>query len=77
MSGIENASYDEYELKKAKEEIEKYIVKEIIGKKIMSRRIHYLVWWKGKLKKDASWEPRSELIKDVPELLTQFDADNK
>jgi len=26
--------------------------------------VYFLVWWKGYLKKDATWEKKTDLIKD-------------
>ena len=39
----------------------------------MYGKILYLVWWKGYLKRDATYEPRSELIKDVPDMIKEFE----
>ena len=45
----------------------------IIGRKKINGRINYLVWWNGYRKSEATWEPRRELIKDVPKLVKEFD----
>jgi hypothetical protein len=72
---LPNVSYSDDELKLAKDqEVEKFTVKEIIGKKIIKKKVYYLVWWNGYLKKDATLEPKEELIKDVPDLIKQYDA---
>ena len=59
-------SYAEAEIKPAKEtEVEeKYIVRQIIDKKVQNKKVVYLVWWKKYLKKDATWEPKEQLIED-------------
>lgn len=66
LEGIKNASYKASQLMRAdeKEKETKYKVKKLIGKKTMKKKIYYLVWWDGYLKKDATWEPEDELIKD-------------
>ncbi len=66
LEGLSQVSYTEAQLLPAKaEETEtKYIVKEIIGKKIMKKKIHYLIWWKGEKKDQATWEPKDNLIED-------------
>ena len=64
LEGKMNVSYAESELLPAKKEEAKYIVRKIIGKKKIKNRVHYFVWWKGYLKKDATWEPRVQLLED-------------
>jgi hypothetical protein len=64
LSDIPNASYSEYELKPANEIQLTYKLKKIIGKKIINKKIYYLCWWSGYLKKDSTYEPKTELIKD-------------
>ena len=59
-----NVSYTEAELKLAKEETAKYTVKKIIGKRSIKNRVHFQVWWKGYKKKESTYEPRVELLKD-------------
>ena len=64
LEGIPNASFKASQLMISKEKETKYVVKEIIGKKTINKKIHYLVWWKGYLKKNATYEPRNKLIED-------------
>ena len=64
LSGLKNVSYSETELMKSKEKTEKFKVKKIIGSKIENKKKYYLVWWKGYLKKDATWELEDNLIED-------------
>ncbi len=77
LDNMEHVSYAEYELMKAKgEETNKFIVKKILDKKSVNKKIYYLVWWKGYLKKDATWEPKDNLIKDVPELIEEYESNH-
>ena len=70
LEGRPNVSYTEAQLKPALNTAEsKYEVKEIIGKKIIKGKVHYLVWWKGYLKKDATFEPKQNLIDDGLQLM--------
>jgi hypothetical protein len=64
LSGIKNASYSEYELIKSRFKEERYKVKDLIDKRTVGRRIEYLVWWLGYKKKESTWEPRANLIRD-------------
>lgn len=73
-----NVSYQEAELKKAKgEDSELYEVKQILKKRVVkvnNRNItEYLVWWYGERKKQATWEPKANLMKFVPGLINDFD----
>lgn len=75
----ENVSYAESELMKAKEEDqeERYEVKKILGRKTIKGKIYYLIWWRGYLKKDSTFELKSELVKDgFGEMLDDFDNNN-
>lgn len=51
--------------------IKKYIVDKILDKKKEKGRIYYLVKYKGY--KEPSWNSRINLIKDIPEIIKQFD----
>ena len=59
-----NVSFTEEQLRKAKGDDSKYVVQAIIGKKFIKGKPFYLVWWKGELKKNATLEPRQNLIED-------------
>jgi len=59
-----NVSYAEDELLKAKESVEKFIVKNIRDKRTNKGVTEYLVHWKGKLVKDSTWEPKNKLLED-------------
>jgi hypothetical protein len=64
LEGHSNVSYAEHELTKAKEQNEKYEIRDIIGKKKENNRILYLIWWKGYTKKQATYVSRKSLIDD-------------
>lgn len=73
LEGHDNVSYTENELKPSKEQAQKYVVKKILAKKKVGRNVYYLVWWKGYLKKNATWEPETELLKDgLKPMITEF-----
>ena len=71
LNDVPGVSYPENELKKATEKVDKYIVQRLISKKKINNKICYQVKWKGYAK--TTWEPRTQLIKDVPELIHEFD----
>ncbi len=77
LDGIKNASFTESQLMKSKETEQKFKVYKIIGRKKDKGKVYYLIWWKGHLKKDATYEPRSELIKDVPLLVQRYEEDEE
>jgi len=54
----------------------KYVVEKIIGKKKKNDKIFYKVLWRGYNKDEATWEPRSSLIKQVPESIAAFENKN-
>lgn len=66
LDTMDNVSFTEAQLIPAKETEteEKFVVKDIIGKKIVKKKIQYLVWWKGYKKEDATYEPKETLIED-------------
>ena len=66
LNGYPNVAYTQDELKfaKQKESEELFAVKKIWEKKIERKTIFYKVWWKKYLKKDSTWEPKSNLIID-------------
>ena len=78
LDHLPNVSYTEEELMVAPktETKEKHIVKEIIGKKKIQNKVYYLVWWKGYKKTESTWEPATELKKDVPELIKKYENKN-
>jgi hypothetical protein len=81
LEAMPNVSYAEAELLRADEEKgSKYTVREIIGKSIDEEEgvVYYKVWWRGYLKKDATWEPEDELVEDgLQNLITEFENKRK
>lgn len=55
----------------------KFVVQKIMDKKKENNRIYYLVKWKGYPNSKNTWEPRTQLIKDVSELIKEYDINNK
>jgi hypothetical protein len=53
-----------------------YLVEKILDKKKENNRIYFLIKWKGFPSSYNSWEPRSELIKDIPILIKEFEKSN-
>lgn len=64
LNTIPNVAYAEWELLPSPEKSDKYIIKQIIGKKKIKGKDHYLVWWKGYLKKNADWVSKKSLLED-------------
>ncbi len=64
LNGISNVSFTEKQLFPSRFRSERFIVKDIIGRKREKRIDYYLVWFKGELKKNSIWLKRTELIKD-------------
>lgn len=64
LKDMDYVSFPESELMESDEKEEKFKVKKIIGKKKEKNIIYYLVWWDGYKKDDATWEPKTNLIKD-------------
>ena len=76
VNGFDGVSFQEDELRPAiGEEVEKFKVKALIGRKKIAGKIHYLVWWKGYKKFESTWEAKTELMKDIPSLIQQFDEE--
>jgi len=50
-----------------------YIVEKIVDKKKEGNRIYYKVRWLGYSAKDDTYELRSELMKDVPDLIKEYE----
>jgi hypothetical protein len=64
LDGVPRASFTEAQLLKVDEDETKHEVRKIIDKKIINKRVHYLVWWKNDSKKNATFESRTNLVKD-------------
>jgi hypothetical protein len=75
LKGLPQVAFYEEELKLSNQKEDTYIIKKIIGKKVVKGETYYLVWWSPGLKKDATWEPEKNLIEDgVQGLLDLYNA---
>jgi len=78
LFNMPNVSFSKYDLKASKQKDNTYIVKKIIGKKVENKKIFYLVFWKGYLKKDSTWESKDKLIQDgVNDYIDAFEKELK
>jgi hypothetical protein len=50
-----------------------FIVEALLRRRKKKNSYEYLVKWEGYPEHDSSWEPRSNLLKDVPDLVHEFD----
>ena len=75
VSGIKNTAFTRKQLQTIDTEKEykesKYIVEKILGKRKYKNRIQYLIKWKGY--KKHTWEPRTNLIKDIKDMIKQYE----
>ena len=76
LDGIKTTSFTENQLMKSTENVQKWKVKQLIGRKKIKGITYYLVWWKGYKKSEATYEPRNELLIDVPKLVKAYDEVN-
>lgn len=84
IDGIKNVAYtyeqlravkpDEQDLKASSK---KYNVEKILAKKRINNKVHYKIKWEGYPTSSNTWEPRSELIKTIPDIVKQFDKSLK
>ena len=54
-----------------------FVVEKLLERKKIKGIVHFLVKWEGYTKKDNTYEPRSELMKTCPELVKDFEKNNK
>jgi len=77
LSGISDASFSENQLMRSQFKTERYKVKSIIDDRMNGNKKEYLVWWVGYKKKESTWEPRANLIKDgLKKMLDEYDELN-
>ena len=50
-----------------------FVVQKILDKKKVNGKIYYKVKWKGYPESEATWEPRSQLIEDVPLIVREYE----
>lgn len=78
VNKFEGVSYQEDELRLAEGKTEEtFKVKKIIGKKTIKGEIYYKIWWKGELRNQATFEPKSNLIMDIPLLIDLYEKNLK
>jgi hypothetical protein len=73
LDAFANVSFTEKQLLPAREEEAKFIIKKIIDKKIIKKQVYYLIWWKGYLKKDSTWESKKSLLEDIGDDLLELE----
>jgi len=54
-----------------------FVVEKLLERKKIKGIVHFLVKWEGYTKKDNTYEPRSELMKTCPDLVKDFEKNNK
>jgi hypothetical protein len=64
LSELPNVSFSSYQLIKSDKKEETYLVKKLLDKRKQNKKVYYLVWWKGYLKKDATWTEEKTLLED-------------
>ena len=62
------------EVKPVDKSNKKFIVEKIINKRKLNNRIEYLVKWQNYKDSENSWEPRTDLIKDIPDMIKDYEA---
>ena len=53
---------------------DEYKVEKIVGKKKLNNRIYYKVRWFGFREKDDTFEPRVNLLQDVPDMVKDYES---
>ena len=77
LVGLPHVSFSEWQLMPAEEEEELFEVKQFIKSRKVKNKIELLTWYWKELKKDASWQPRSEMMKHVPHLVKAYEKNVK
>lgn len=57
--------------KKPTKKVETYVVEEILDKRKIHNKFHYLIRWKGY--EDATWEPADRIKQDVPSIVAEYE----
>jgi hypothetical protein len=50
-----------------------FVVDKILNHKIRNGKTYFLVKWKGYKKSDSTWEPKKQLLKDVPRIVNRYE----
>ena len=69
----ENEEYPSHKILKNKNEDKKYKIEKILDRKYINGKIHYKIKWMGYPTSDSTYEPRSVLLKEVPEMIKEYD----
>ncbi len=82
VSGITSTVYTRDKLQVVKEtEVKpkqtKWIVEKIVGKKKQGRTIYYRVKWQGYDSSQDTWEPRENLMEDVPAMVQEYEDSHR
>jgi hypothetical protein len=77
LKGLKHVSYAEWELRPAKEEDELFEVRKFLDSRKVRNKQELLTWYWGELRKEASWQPRSEMMKFVPEMVKEFEESKR
>lgn len=78
LTGLPHVSYSEWQLMAAEgQEDELFEVKQFIKSRKVNNKVEILTWYYGELKKDASWQLRSEMMKYVPHLVKAYEKSLK
>lgn len=78
LDGMPKVSFSEYELLPSESKYSTYKVKDIIDKKTEKKIKYYKVWWQSELKRDATWEPESQLLQDgLKDYIDRYEDEQK
>ena len=74
LTGLPHVSYCDWQLMAAEEqEDELFRVRKFIKSRQVNNEIQLLTWYHGELKKNASWQLRSDMMKYVPNMVRAFE----
>jgi hypothetical protein len=77
LKGLPNVSYSETEIFLSTDTKERVEVKKIIDSRTKNKKKEYLIWWKGLLKKESTWELAEALIEDgLEDIIKIYDKGN-
>ena len=58
----------------AENDQEQFIVEALLKRRKQGRRVEYLVKWLGYPAHEATWEPRTTLVREIPAMVKAYDA---
>jgi hypothetical protein len=64
LNDLPSVSFTAKQLLGAKRKEKTFLVREIIGREVRNGVMYYKIWWKGFLKRDATFERATQLIDD-------------